>query len=186
VVQARGPLSCHVYPTSFGQYQKGTYVFELVFFSMPLVSFEWCLLSAAVGRLCPGCSYILCDFITQSLLRQPCDVRLLTPCVGCLQANTFNQTHTLDALTANGPIPGVNVYCMYGRHLRTVKQIVFNVTLSNNIAPMPTRYGYGLGDSVVPFDSLKLCDRYANFAELHLVSTASRPHWFCMRSCSTL
>jgi hypothetical protein len=76
-----------------------------------------------------------------------------------LQANTFNKTHTLDTLIANGPIPGVDVYCVYGFNISTVRQLVFNVTLSDKIAPLPSSYLYGRGDSVVPFDSLKLCDR---------------------------
>jgi hypothetical protein len=76
-----------------------------------------------------------------------------------MQANTFNQTHTLDKLTTNGPIPGVDVYCMYGSGVNTVRQLAFNVTLSHNIAPIPSAYLYGRGDGVVPLDSLRLCDR---------------------------
>ncbi|WIA40522.1 hypothetical protein OEZ86_013870 [Tetradesmus obliquus] len=76
-----------------------------------------------------------------------------------LLADTFNQTHTLDKLIANGPIPGVDVYCVYGFDISTVRQLVFNVTLSDKIAPLPSAYLYGRGDSVVPFDSLRLCDR---------------------------
>ncbi|KAF6258173.1 hypothetical protein COO60DRAFT_1701449 [Scenedesmus sp. NREL 46B-D3] len=65
--------------------------------------------------------------------------------------NTFDQTHTLDKLVASGPIPGVDVYCMYGIDISTVKQLVYNVTLSNSIAPLPWGYLYARGDSVVTF-----------------------------------
>jgi hypothetical protein len=75
-----------------------------------------------------------------------------------LQANTFNSTHTLDDLTAAGPMPGVDVYCMYSS-INTIQQLVFNVTLSNSIAPLPSGYLYGPGGSVVPLDSLRMCDR---------------------------
>lgn len=86
---------------------------------------------------------------------------LLTWCCLCqpLQVNTFDQTHTLDKLVASGPIPGVDVYCMYGIDISTVKQLVYNVTLSNSIAPLPWGYLYARGDSVVTFYSLRLCDR---------------------------
>jgi hypothetical protein len=86
---------------------------------------------------------------------------MLTPgisSVADLQARTVSQTRTLDKLVT-GPIPGVDVYCMYGSNLTTVQQLVFNVALSKNIAPLPSSYLYGRGDSVVPFDSLRLCDR---------------------------
>ncbi|WIA40520.1 hypothetical protein OEZ86_013868 [Tetradesmus obliquus] len=104
-----------------------------------------------------------------------------------LLADTFNQTHTLDKLITAGPIPGVDVYCMYGVGLQTVRQLVFNVTLSDKIAPLPSAYLYGRGDSVVPFDSLRLCDRLTSGSgKVRRIPGTSGKHLGIMRESSVL
>lgn len=75
------------------------------------------------------------------------------------QASAFDQVHTLDRLTASGPIPGVDVYCMYGVNLNTVTQLGFRVDLLKSSAAVPSTFQMTSGDSVVPIVSLRLCDR---------------------------
>jgi hypothetical protein len=58
------------------------------------------------------------------------------------------------------------VYCMYGSNISTVTQLVFNVALSKDIAPLLSSYMYGCGNSVVAFASLRLCDRCGGVAIL--------------------
>jgi hypothetical protein len=73
-----------------------------------------------------------------------------------LQADMFNQVHSLDSLLA-GPLP-VPTGCVYGRRVATPLTWRFAEQLSPGQRARPgRREAAGMGDGVVNLQSLRLC-----------------------------
>jgi hypothetical protein len=67
---------------------------------------------------------------------------------------------TLTAAVANGPIPGVATFCIYGAQIDTPKTFKYDTDIiANKPASKSTILVMGKGDGGVNVESLRLCKK---------------------------